>query len=192
MSTEWIEAEWDGVRFRATREEVHRLGYWHETFHCFVLHPEGLLLQRRSPQKRDFPGMYDITAAGHLSYGEGVKDGIRELKEEIGLVRRFDELTPIGTIEDELILPPFIDRERCHVFLTETDQPLESFLLQTEEVDCLVAVRTRDFISFLRGENEMMEVAAGPARFVGWKEFVPHGENYRLILANRLEIHINS
>jgi len=191
LSTEWIEAEWGGNRFKATREEVHRLGYWHETFHCFVLHPKGLLLQRRSTQKRDFPGMFDITAAGHLSYGEGVGDGIRELKEETGPVRRFHELTPIGTIEDELILPPFIDRERCHVFLTESDQPLGSYLLQTEEVDSLVAVRTRDFIAFLRGEYEMMEVAAGPARFVGRKEFVPHGENYRLILAERLEKLLN-
>jgi hypothetical protein len=44
----------------ASREDVHRLGYWHETFHCWFV---------------------DITAAGHLMADESVEDGVREIKE---------------------------------------------------------------------------------------------------------------
>ncbi|WNQ12825.1 NUDIX domain-containing protein [Paenibacillus aurantius] len=43
-----------------------------------------LLLQRRHPGKDTYPGLFDITAAGHLEAGENVSDGIRELKEELG------------------------------------------------------------------------------------------------------------
>src|SRR5690625_3509946 len=55
----------------ATREEVHRMGYWHETFHCWFITLEGnqeyIDFQLRSPQKQDYPNLLDITAAGHLT-----------------------------------------------------------------------------------------------------------------------------
>lgn len=54
----------------ATREEVHRVGHWHEAFHCwFISKEEGIdyiYLQIRSEEKKDYPNLLDITAAGHF------------------------------------------------------------------------------------------------------------------------------
>ncbi|MCY1691789.1 NUDIX domain-containing protein [Exiguobacterium sp. SL14] len=85
------------------RSEVHTHGLWHETFHCFVYDPKRdvVLLQQRSEQKKDFPGMLDITACGHLLADESVEDGLRELEEEIGLTCTFDQLIPLGIQEEE-------------------------------------------------------------------------------------------
>jgi isopentenyldiphosphate isomerase len=50
----------------ATREEVHRIGHWHETFHCWLISKEGeidyIYLQIRSDEKKDYPNLLDITA----------------------------------------------------------------------------------------------------------------------------------
>ena len=110
--------------YPATREKIHREGMWHETFHCFVInHEEGhVILQQRAKQKKDFPGLIDITAAGHLLAGETPRDGIRELEEEIGLVRQFEQLFPLGVFLEELILGDLKDRERVHLFLTDSGQ----------------------------------------------------------------------
>ena len=68
------------------REEIHRLGYWHETFHCWFVkkvHNEWMIyFQLRSKEKADYPLLLDITAAGHLLAGETINDGIREIDEE--------------------------------------------------------------------------------------------------------------
>ena len=93
----------------APRDEVHRLGLWHETFHCwFVGMDPGertLYLQLRSQQKRDYAGLLDITAAGHLMANESVEDGIREVQEELGLKLAFDELKPLGIIPYQMTQP---------------------------------------------------------------------------------------
>jgi isopentenyldiphosphate isomerase len=55
-----------------TREEVHANGYWHETFHCWLAHydedseEDYIYFQLRSDRKKDYPGLLDITAAGHI------------------------------------------------------------------------------------------------------------------------------
>ena len=66
----------------AYRDEVHLRGYWHEVFHCWVVEKIEqqwyIYLQLRSYSKKDYPGQYDITAAGHLMEDETVEDGVRE------------------------------------------------------------------------------------------------------------------
>ncbi len=113
--------------YTATRQDVHTQGLWHETFHCFVIDSikQQVVLQQRADQKKDFPGMLDITAAGHLLAGESVADGVRELEEEIGLVKSFEELYGLGVYQEELLLPGFIDRERIHLFLTDSVKTTE-------------------------------------------------------------------
>ncbi|WP_328797176.1 hypothetical protein [Heyndrickxia sporothermodurans] len=52
----------------ASREEVHKKGFWHETFQCWFVSKEEekdyILLQIRSDQKKDYPNLLDITSAG--------------------------------------------------------------------------------------------------------------------------------
>lgn len=71
----------------ATRGEVHRRGYWHESIHCWFVSREEdddyIFLQLRSEHKKDYPNLQDIT--GYLLAHETIADGIREVKEETGI-----------------------------------------------------------------------------------------------------------
>ncbi|MDF2838037.1 MAG: hydrolase, partial [Paenibacillus sp.] len=82
----------------ATRSETHANGYWHRSFHCWLIRRDGdrllVRFQQRKPSKDTNPGCYDITAAGHLSAGETVRDAVREIEEELGVTARFEELLP--------------------------------------------------------------------------------------------------
>ena len=84
------------------RDHVHTDGDWHKTFHCWVIYKDEsgedyIILQRRSDNKPSWPGYVDITAAGHYLAGENIEDGLRELKEEVGINALMSELIPLGT-----------------------------------------------------------------------------------------------
>lgn len=122
----------------ASRKDVHELGYWHETFHCwFVTNIEGkdyIYLQLRSDTKQDYPNLLDITVAGHLMADETAREGVREIKEEVGIDIPFHDLVPLGLIKYCVINENLIDKELAHLFLYKSAHNLNDFTIQPEEV----------------------------------------------------------
>ncbi|SDC54201.1 Isopentenyldiphosphate isomerase [Paenibacillus sp. UNCCL117] len=186
----------------ATRAEVHAKGLWHQTFHCWIW-TEGnggpeVLVQLRHPEKDTFPGLLDISCAGHLLAGESAEDGVRELEEELGLQASFSELSPVGIFtEEDIIAADCIDREFCHIYLLRSDWPLHRYSLQPDEVTGLYAF----------GLGQLRQIAAGTfqaaviegvklgrqgqleadARTVSAADFVPHPAAYYEMVADAVE-----
>jgi isopentenyldiphosphate isomerase len=188
----------------ATRDEVHRKGYWHETFHCWFIKWEKekcyLYFQLRSKDKKDYPNLLDITAAGHILSHETFEDGIREVREETGVEVRFQELTPMGIIPYEVIMNDFIDRERAHLFLYEFQGELDEFTLQAEEVLGIFRVELSIFERLVNKEvsnlnlegfqltdnrKEVKTLTATKA------DFVPHEDSYYNEVLQRIRNHMN-
>ncbi len=123
---------------KASREEIHQKGLWHQTFHCWIIGFENeqpyLLFQRRSLHKENHPGLYDISAAGHLLTGESPQDGLRELKEELGISVEWEELISLGTKVDVSEVNGQLNREFCHTFFLENRFTKIDFKLQCSEV----------------------------------------------------------
>ncbi|AIF67756.1 NUDIX hydrolase [Terribacillus saccharophilus] len=151
------------------REEVHRDGDWHETFHCWFVEHDGtelyIYLQQRSFNKSEFPGKYDITAAGHLESGETpVVGGLREVQEELGVTLQESDLFYKGIIQEELFAKNLIDREFCHQFFYYLEE-LPDILLN-EEVEQIVRMRVNDLEKLVEGKAASVEadIVAGAPR----------------------------
>ncbi|ANU24567.1 NUDIX hydrolase [Planococcus donghaensis] len=186
----------------ASRQVVHEKGYWHETFHCWVVSREKdrdmIYLQLRSNDKKDFPGLFDITAAGHLLADETVKDGVREVREELGLRVEFNELFPLGTIQDQLAIGNFVDNEHCHCFLyRKKDNYDETFELQKEEVAGMAKVDFRELAALIARENERIEVEGFLSTLeerqyfkkeISLTDLVPHSTGYLEKIIEQIEI----
>ncbi|MBX5436609.1 MAG: NUDIX domain-containing protein [Alicyclobacillaceae bacterium] len=137
------------------RSVVHREGWWHRTFHCWLECRAGggqwLLFQRRSRQKDTNPGKLDVACAGHLAAGERLADAVRELQEELGVIATFESLSAVGTIRHEHRQEGIVDREVCHVFwLAEAVSPSD-LRPNPAEVEALVLIRREDFLDLLAG-----------------------------------------
>src|SRR5574341_1276798 len=106
-----------------TRWEAHRDGDWHRTFHCWIVYRDAatrqdyMVAQRRGPDKHFFPNLLDITAGGHYAAGETVRDGLREVHEELGIEVDFERLIPLGVRLDVAVDGSIINREISDVFL---------------------------------------------------------------------------
>jgi isopentenyl-diphosphate delta-isomerase type 1 len=97
----------DNVLGYLPEDECHNKGVRHRTSSVVVFNSKGeILLQRRSPQKKLFPGFYTVSASGHVAknadsetaqtYDEAAK---REFIEELGV--NPPPLKFIGTVKIE-------------------------------------------------------------------------------------------
>ena len=143
------------------RKIAHKDGLWHQTFHCWIIRKRGeniyVLFQKRSSKKEDSPNMLDIPAAGHLTFNEQKEDGLRELKEELGISVNYQTLRYLGIRVEVIDVPGFNNKEFQHVYLLENDTPLNDFLLQEDEVSGLVEVELSEGLKLLFGEKESIE-----------------------------------
>ncbi|MBG9785279.1 NUDIX hydrolase [Shouchella lehensis] len=146
------------------REQIHQNGLWHETFHLWMINDkiqEPLIyLQLRSPTKKDFPNLFDITAAGHLISTETTLDGLREVEEELGVTLSSEDIYFIGQFLDKIHTESFLDNEIASSYVHFTSKLIESFTLQKEEVAGMVAVPFYQFKKVCFGLSNSM-VASG-------------------------------
>lgn len=119
------------------KSEAHKYGYFHATVHVWLYtKDEKILLQQRSPNKKIFPNLWDISVAGHIAAGEQILDAaLREVYEEIGLQIKKEDLFKIGTRKHQVSHDNGIqDNEIHHVFIAELKTELDNLTVQEEEV----------------------------------------------------------
>lgn len=174
------------------RSVVHRDGLWHQTFHCLVIRsgsPARVVLQRRRAGTTSFPGRLDVSVTGHLSAGEKPLDGIRELREELGIDVDPTRLVSLGRrmLADDG--GEGCNREIAHVYLLVDDTPLTNFNLDPDEIGGLVELAITDLLAML--EDPLLSVqghaidASGTTGDVACcvRDLVPVIDGYWVVLA---------
>ena len=183
----------------APREEVHRLGLWHETFHCWLVDQtnQTIYMQLRSENKKDYPGLFDITAAGHLLHTENETDGVRELGEELGIKANFEDLTKLSTCKCSIVNDKIKDHEFAHVFAYISKKGYPDFSLQKEEVAGIVHCSVDDFEDLWLGKKGQIEVNGFKIdetnakihinHLIGVENFVIRDRSYYLEVAKKIK-----
>lgn len=70
-----------------TRKEVHKQGLWHRAIVVAIINEKNeILLQQRSLEKEKNAGLWDVSAAGHISCGQdSLSAATREINEEVSV-----------------------------------------------------------------------------------------------------------
>ncbi|KHE68535.1 NUDIX domain-containing protein [Halobacillus sp. BBL2006] len=166
------------------RKDIHRDGDWHETFHCWFYEVKSngidLYFQKRADDKKDFPGLYDITAAGHVGAEENLwSGGLREIEEEIGVKLDATHLISAGTFKESLTIGELNDNEICRIFLFSCEE--EQTFQIGEEVTDVVKVDLLQLNQLLEGANEEIvssSLLTGECRHLSIQNLVPHERAY--------------
>jgi 8-oxo-dGTP diphosphatase len=133
------------------RNVAHSIGTYHRTAHIWILRPDEdkddfqVLLQKRSKNKDSFPGCYDISSAGHVQAGDEYEiSAIREMKEELGITAKPEDLQYIGLhkgFEDTVYRGKrFFNREFARVYVYCGDVNDDEIKIQPEEVESVMWV----------------------------------------------------
>lgn len=115
------------------KSQAHDDGNLHRTAHVWIINDKNeLLLQKRSASKKSHPNCWDISGAGHVKSGENVIDGaIRELKEELGVVAKEQELQYIATIKSTKNPK---NMEFQYVYLLRCNKKIDEYIFEDKEV----------------------------------------------------------
>jgi isopentenyl-diphosphate Delta-isomerase len=120
------------------RSSAHAKGLWHRTVHVWIRNRMGeLLLQRRSLNKETFPGLWDISAAGHISAGDSSREAaVREMQEEVGVSCNSEALRFLFTLRQSYKSPDGLieDNEVIDVYLCMTPVEEHELTLDPKEV----------------------------------------------------------
>lgn len=138
------------------RTEVHRDGDWHRAVHIWIINDKGdVLLQRRCESKDSHPGMLDISCAGHLTAGDDSLSGaIRELKEELNLDVRPEELEFIKTIKKgSRYTGTFINNEFDDMYILRTTKSINDMKFQEEEISEIFFVSYAKFKEMVKNKQ---------------------------------------
>lgn len=131
-----------GTNRPASRKEVHTAGLWHRAIIVAIVNDENkILIQKRSKSKEKFPGLWDLSTAGHVPFGQdSVSCAATEMMEEIGYmlpkkvgVRDFRFM---GSFRNQLSLSDkFIENQFYDFFIYNLNVPLDEIHVQKEEVE---------------------------------------------------------
>lgn len=168
-----LDEEGNPTGAKMTKQEIHLGGVWHRAALVWIYNSKGeILLQLRAKDKDSFPGLLDISAAGHVDSGETPETAaIREIEEEIGL-----------KVQSENIL--LIDKRTVSV-------PIPEIGWQNNEIDYVYLYKFKDDIdvlSMLDGEveelvwidaDDLLREISDPILSQG---YVPHGDYYNYIV----------
>lgn len=124
-----------------------------------------VLVQRRSADSRTWPGQLDISAAGHVDFGETpIVTAVRETHEELGLDLRPEDLKLLfahraaDTLENDIQENEFV---WVYGYLMDADAELKIDGDEVEDTKWLT-------------EDELKKAIAGELQ----EKFVQHGEAY--------------
>ncbi len=162
----------------ATKDNVFSKGLLHGASHVWIWRKNNgnleVLLQKRAANKRTWPNLYDISAAGHIDLGETpMAAALRETKEEIGLDINETSLKLISVQRAYMQAENnSIENEFQWLYILGLPNNTK-FSIQKEEVASLEWKPLTDF------KNEVLEKPS---------LYVPHGNLYFKTVIQALEI----
>lgn len=158
---------------RTAERYAHRLpGEYRLVIHvCVFNHAGQLLIQKRVPEKKMWPGYWDVSVGGGVDAGETSRQAAeREFREELGYSLDLSGLRPVATVNFQGGFDDF--------FVKVQDIDLQALTLQKEEVadvrwasleEAEAMVDAETFIaypkSFLRFLYDMRDTFGFPTRY---------------------------
>ncbi|MCE4956823.1 NUDIX hydrolase [Macrococcoides caseolyticum] len=175
---------------KMSREDVHINEEWHETFQCIFVCDDYVILQQRSQFVADYKGLLDVTLGGHIKSNETMADGVREVKEELGIDLQFEDLKLLCVIPEILNNDGKLDKEFINVFRYDIlIDKLNQISFEDEEVEALVKVHINDFNALCWGQKELVigyHVFSNDKVSITIKDFLPYSVGYFKILSFKL------
>ena len=138
------------------KQLCHKKGLWHKAVAVFIINSKKqVLLQKRSKNKKMWPDMWDISAGGHVLAGEfGFQAIIREIKEELGLSVKKEEIIFIGCSTYNNKKGDILNKHFNEYYIVTKDIDEKNLSLQKEEVSEVKWINKEEIIERIKNNYD--------------------------------------
>ena len=138
------------------KQLCHKKGLWHKAVAVFIINSKNqVLLQKRSKNKKMWPDMWDISAGGHVLAGEfGFQAIIREIKEELGLSVKKEEIIFIGCSTSINKKGDILNKHFNEYYIVTKDIDEKNLSLQKEEVSEVKWINKEEIIERIKNNYD--------------------------------------
>lgn len=126
----------------SSRKEVHQNGYWHRAIIVAIVNEDNkILIQKRSSKKEKFPGLWDLSVAGHVPFSQdSVSCAASEIMEEVGYMLKktvnVKDFRFMTSFRNQISLSDtFIENQFYDFFVYNANINLEDLEIQKDEVE---------------------------------------------------------
>jgi isopentenyldiphosphate isomerase len=144
------------------REQAQKESRWVKASHLWVINPKSasILFQKRSNNKKYFPGTLDMTAAGHYATGEELNAGMKEMANELGGVKVvYEDLIHLGIRHNIIPTPELTVRQFCHVFFLESERETTDYTLSPKTAEGLAVISIEEGLKLWANEKCTIEAS---------------------------------
>lgn len=163
----------------ATKRDVFGKGLRHGAVHVWIWRKRGgyveVLLQQRGKSKPTWPGLLDVSAAGHIDLGEEpLQTAARETKEELGISINQEDLKFVEIVRQDLVAPNgSIENEYGWIYTMEMLVGVSINMAEDGELENVLWKPLTEF------RKESLADSSG-------KIYVPHGRAYYKLVAKAI------
>ncbi|MCI8760802.1 MAG: NUDIX domain-containing protein [Clostridia bacterium] len=136
------------------KDIIHEKGLWHKEAEAWLVNEKGeILIQKRAPTKKQRPNKWTITE-GHVKSGENEEKAVlREIKEEIGIDCKKEDLELIIVAKHSSIHRD--NNTFRYTYYCKTDKKIEEFTMQKEEVSELKYITLQELKQFVEKQDDV-------------------------------------
>lgn len=134
------------------REELHNRNKLHNEVTIYIINNKGeVLIQRRSKKRRFSPNKLGVIA-GHVLYNEDpTSSAVRELKEEVGLKIKKEDIHPLC---NKYLVKEEYNNHYMYPFYVVSNKEAKDFIIQKEELTKVKWYKLEDVIKMIKEGNK--------------------------------------
>ena len=134
---------------------IHATGLWHKEVAVIIENEKGeYLIQKRAATKKQAPNKWGLTA-GHVDAGETYENAIiREIKEEIGMDVKLEDLKPIGIFKQKYESEKTTNNNYTKYYHYKTNRKIEEYTICLEELSQLKYITFQELETIVKNRDE--------------------------------------
>lgn len=148
---------------KTDKKTAHREGLWHRTVCFLIVDSKKKLIyfqDRSTPSQLKSHEFFVKLNGGHLLAGEKVSQGIRELKEELGLILEDARFFPIGINQTAVdFSEEYKLREFMYFFIVDIENILNKVKFLDGEVQSLISFDPEQALKVVLGKSPNIKAA---------------------------------